>query len=149
VESEAVPVVIQQEGLLIYYFVRKLNDFSRRVPNFWKPHILKRIGSPASAWISSYFSAQRSLERARTVYAVALQAYEELVSLYFPKFAARLKHFAVLPVRIHGILIPEAESDHSGRNPFSCRFEPLPRGSQNQISFELGSETASSRNCSS
>jgi hypothetical protein len=95
---------------------------------------------PASAWISSYFSAQRSLERARVVYATALQAYEELVSLYFPKFAARLKHFAVLPVRIHGILIPEAESDHSGRNPFSYRFEPLPRGSQNQISFELGSE---------
>lgn len=95
---------------------------------------------PTSAWISGCFTGQRSLERSRAIYATALQAYEDLVRRYFPKFASRLKHFALLPTRIHGILIPEAEHDHSGRNPFSYRFEPLPRGSQNQISFEIGSE---------
>jgi hypothetical protein len=95
---------------------------------------------PASAWIGSDFSAQRSLERARVVYGAALQAYEDLVRQYFPKFAPRLRHFAVLPARMHAILLPEASHDHFGRSPFSYRFEPLPGGSQNQISFEIGSE---------
>jgi hypothetical protein len=95
---------------------------------------------PTGSWISEYFSAQRSLERTRAVYSAALQAYEALVGNYLPKFAPRLRHYAVLPVRLHGILIPDAEHDGSGREPFSCRFEPLRHGARNEIAFELGSE---------
>lgn len=95
---------------------------------------------PASGWIFDYFSAQKSLERTRVVYAAAMQAYLELVQTWFPKFAPRLRHFAIMPARMCGILIPEAETDHSGRNPFSYRFEPLVRGSQNEVSIEIGSQ---------
>lgn len=95
---------------------------------------------PTSSWITNYFSEQRILERARAVYSAALQTYEDLIRMWFPKFALRLRHFAMLPVRMHGILIPEASVDRSGRNPFSYRFEPLPPGSQNEVCLEIGSE---------
>ena len=94
---------------------------------------------PASAWITSYFTAQRIVERARAVYGAALQAYKQLVLDWFPKFAPRLTHFAILPVQIHGILIPEARENHPGQSPFTYRFDPLPQGSQNEVSFEIGS----------
>lgn len=94
---------------------------------------------PHCAQIFDFFSPQRALDRARFVYAAAMEAYAQLVQTWFPKFAPRLRHFAIMPARINGILISSAEGDRSGDFPFSYRMEPLPRGSSNEVAFEIGS----------
>jgi hypothetical protein len=48
--------------------------------------------------------------------------------------------YAIMPARMCGVFIPAAEGDRHYMNLLSYRFEPLARGSQNEVSFEFGTE---------
>jgi hypothetical protein len=123
-----------------YLFKEGIERLQRSEAQFLEAPYPQADRESTSGLIFSYYSAQRSLERTRAVYETAVKAYEQLVEDWFPKFAPRLTHFAILPARIHGILIPEAQQDHSGRTPFTYWFEPLPQDSQTEICIEIGTE---------
>ncbi len=95
---------------------------------------------PTSGWLGDYFSVERALARASAVYEAAIAGYEQMVRLWFPKFAPRLRHFAVLPARLVGIVVAESGQQLAQNATYSYRFEPLPRCEQSTVEFQLGTE---------
>jgi hypothetical protein len=96
--------------------------------------------NPTPPRYSNRFSTQRRLERIRAVYTTAMRAYLEFVQGWLPRFAPRLRHFAIMPARINGVFIPVAQPEHPFNDRLFVRFEPLAHGSQNAVAIEIGTE---------
>lgn len=92
-----------------------------------------------SSWITSHFSAQRMMERTSAVYAAAVIAYREMVLKWFPHFAPRLRHFAILPAKITGVVVSEGENTARAHFTFYCIYEPLTAGEETKVELKLGS----------
>jgi Phosphorylase superfamily len=91
-------------------------------------------------WDWEFYSDQRLLEWAQTVYAGALHGYQHLVEQWFAPFASRLRTAALLPARLVGVVHPPTRAGiRKDRAPgIAWYLEPLPVGSATYVDLALG-----------
>jgi hypothetical protein len=91
----------------------------------------------AGGWVGDFYTDERLLEFAQTLYERVLSAYVALVERWMPTLAPRLEHHALLPARIHGFIGNDAGG--IGRIPqMSGYLEPLPVGSDSVVDVQFG-----------
>ncbi|MDK2789377.1 MAG: hypothetical protein PWP07_2622 [Epulopiscium sp.] len=99
-----------------------------------------------SGWIWEGYSNERMLARAKAIYEGALEGYQQLVKIWFSKFAKRLPTWTVLPARLVGIIVPgDRKEGFVGGPTISWYLEPLPYGRQSYIDLTLGTKEIESK----
>jgi len=92
-------------------------------------------------WIWNPYSDKQILARAETVYAGALEGYQQLVHTWFPMFAPRLQTAVTLPARLVGVITPpQPDKGLEGIPCIGWYLEALPQGSQSIIDLCLGED---------
>jgi hypothetical protein len=78
--------------------------------------------------------------RAKAVYKGALDGYQELVNVWFPRLKPNLQMAALLPVRFVGVIILREPDQSPWGNPPTIRWylEPLPEGEPNDVDISFG-----------
>ncbi len=85
-------------------------------------------------WVWSPYSPKAVVARSRAVYLAALAGYSELASIWLAPFAELMNFRNNLPATLRG----EVEIREDGVGPVMNWFlDPLPEGSENQVSIEL------------
>lgn len=95
--------------------------------------------APAGNWVWSGYSVERTLERARAVFAAALDGYRLLVDAVFPSLAPRLATYVILPARVIARLragSPESRADIHPQIEWIVQAEPS--GGPSVIDVEAG-----------
>lgn len=103
---------------------------ARGVTQLTSPHPVSDQRPNGGGMIGDYYSEERLLSFATSIYEQALVVYEDLVAHAFSAVADRLVLHVTLPARYVGFLDPrDTESDRWRRMPvLSGYFEPLPSG---------------------
>lgn len=78
-------------------------------------------------------SYETLLNYVATVYHGAFEGYQQLVNALSPKFLPSLPLASIFPARLVGVVVPPSSSSDSVT--WSYYWEPLPEGSQNELSF--------------
>jgi hypothetical protein len=88
-----------------------------------------------------YYTVEQMRSHAETVYKGALDAYQQLVKTWFPKFAFRLETEVLLPARLVGIVTPPQPNQELKSAPvLKWCFEVLPEGEQSTVDFRLADQ---------
>jgi hypothetical protein len=96
-----------------------------------------------SAYVWEWYSPEALLERVRMVLERALEGYRRFVEEFFPRLAPHMLIAATLPARLAGTLILEPREGRPDIRPYvAWHLEPLPPGSENELSVEIGRERA-------
>jgi len=89
-----------------------------------------------SMWIWEPYTDKQILARARFVYAGALEGYQQLVDMWFPRLASRMQTAVTLPARLVGVIAPQNQGKSSPT--ISWYWEALPYGSQSIVDVQIG-----------
>lgn len=96
-------------------------------------------------WPWQCYPPEKIRTYAETFYKTALNEYQKLVSIWFPKFADRLLTAAILPANIVGVITPVQYK----RSPnINWHFEVLPYGEQSTVTFHFEEQDTSSNETS-
>jgi hypothetical protein len=96
-----------------------------------------------SAYMWEWYSPEVLLERVRIILEGALDGYHRFVEELFPRFAPHMLIAATLPARLTGTLILNPREGRPDISPYVAWYlEPLPLGSENELSVEIGRERA-------
>jgi hypothetical protein len=94
-------------------------------------------------WPWQCYSPEKIKTYAETFYKTALDEYQTLISIWFPKFADRLRTAAILPANLVGVITPSYnKSDLS----LKWHFEVLPYGEQSTVTFRFDEQDVLSNN---
>ena len=73
----------------------------------------------------------------------ALDGYRRFVEEFFPRLAPHMLIAATLPARLMGTLVLNPREGRPDISPYvAWHLEPLPSGSENELSVEIGRERA-------
>jgi hypothetical protein len=96
-----------------------------------------------SAYFWEWYSPEVLLERVRIILEGALDGYHRFVEELFPRLAPHMLIAATLPARLTGTLILKPREGRPDISPYvAWHLEPLPPGSENELSVEIGRERA-------
>lgn len=116
------------------------NDIKELTPP-WPSSDLERH----SGWVWSPYSAEKMLERTQFIYGKALEAYNQIVEVWFPSFKKRLNTSAMQPSRLVGELIISERTGHEGSPLLHWFFEPLHSSENNIIDIKITNERDNER----
>jgi hypothetical protein len=85
-------------------------------------------------WVWSRYSPDRLLEMRRDAVSNALDIYRQLVDLWFPGLARRLRRYLMLPARYR----EHVHYDGANEPVYSEYWTPLPNGSASEVLIEAG-----------
>jgi len=83
------------------------------------------------------FSHSRLMERAQAVYEVALEAYGEVISNWFPNLESDMGTAMLMPARLKGWVTPPLRGDRRSFPGITWVFEPLPLGRPTEVQLHL------------
>jgi hypothetical protein len=86
-----------------------------------------------SGWVHNRYSDAQMLARTQKIYSGALEAYQQMVTHWFPEFQHRLLLAATLPAQMIGLM----ERDEFGP-VVGWRFEPLPKDASSSVTVAFG-----------
>jgi hypothetical protein len=87
------------------------------------------------------YSNEQILARAAAVYAGALEGYQQLVDVWFPKLAPRMRTAVTLPARLVGVVVPpRTNKGIEGVPRIDWYLEALPHGSRSTVDLRLGED---------
>lgn len=89
-------------------------------------------------WIPSVFSPHSALARAKSIYSMAIMAYQNIVRRYFPKFVNELRYSAWWPYRLVGIVENTTAGAQYSNWSVHYHCEPLQSESDSVAEFTLG-----------
>jgi len=101
----------------------------------WPQSDAKPSGSGPTAWIWDFFTPEQLRLRIQSVYAGALQAYEDLATGVLAPLSPHLRSAALFPVHLRFFL--EFGGDELRGPGGTWHFVPLPLGSSNQVTVEI------------
>ncbi|HWO97230.1 MAG TPA: SEFIR domain-containing protein [Bacillus sp. (in: firmicutes)] len=118
-------------------YIKKLikNDVKELNPP-WPCADLEKHGG----WVWEPYSDERILERTQFIYLNALEAYNQLIDMWFPSFKERLITSVLQPTRLVGELIIRKRSGYEGSPSLHWFFEPLNAGESNLLDIKIVSE---------
>lgn len=96
-------------------------------------------------WPWQCYPPEKIRTYAETFYKTALNEYEKLVSIWFPKFADRLLTAAILPANIVGVI---THVQYKRSSNINWHFEVLPYGEQSTVKFHFEEQDTSSNETS-
>jgi hypothetical protein len=94
--------------------------------------------SKGGGMIGELYSDARLIEAATAVYELAIAGYRQLVERWFPKLAPYLEHYALLPVRLHGILANRSGFGFGPIPSLGGYLEALPEGQESSVVMQMG-----------
>ena len=90
----------------------------------------------AGGWVGDFYSDERLLDLATTLYRCVLVAYKDLVERWMPTLAPRLEHYVLMPARVVGFL--GNDPGGLGRIPqMDGYLEALPDGSTDEVAIDF------------
>jgi hypothetical protein len=97
----------------------------------------------SSAYLWEWYSPEVLLERVRIILEGTLDSYHRFVEELFPRLAPHMLIAATLPARLTGTLILNSREGRPDISPYvAWHLEPLPPGSENELSVGIARERA-------
>lgn len=104
------------------------------------PHPPADLDDGKKTWISSFYSPEAALARARSTYGMAFAAFQRIVGQYFPNFQHDLQHSAWWPCRLVGEIFgePHATPPRGWWIGYYC--EPVEKETEAGVTLQLGTQ---------